>query len=86
MGSVEGFRSDIAGGIDQIGYRLVEFLPCEVLAVFGQIGTLGFIVALRARGVCTRKETAREKKRNITGPRVHEDGGRLSSYESSSVL
>jgi hypothetical protein len=85
MGSVEGFRSDIAGAIDQTGSCLVKFLPCEVLAVFGQIRILGFIIALRARGVCTGKETVK-KKRNNARPCMHEDRGCLSSCESSSVL
>jgi hypothetical protein len=51
MGSVEGFRFNIVGSIDQIESRLVEFLPCEVLEVFGQNRNLGFVIALRAHEV-----------------------------------
>jgi hypothetical protein len=56
MGSVEGFRFNIVGSIDQIGSRLVEFLPCEVLEVFGQNRNLGFVIALRAHEVWSKRK------------------------------
>jgi hypothetical protein len=56
MGRVEGFRFDIAGGINQIRSHLVEFLMCEVLAVFGQIGNLGFVIALCACKIWSKRK------------------------------